>query len=67
LWKLPPNIDDAICAALQTKFEFLFQRLNVVNTYDMVLKTVKTEEIRREAPAGAMAAVAKDDVKGLAD
>ena len=67
LWKLPPNIDDAICGALQTKFEFLFQRLNVVNTYDMVLKTVKTAEIRREAPTGALAAAAKDDVKGLAD
>jgi fructose/tagatose bisphosphate aldolase len=67
LWKMPPAVDDAICAALQTKFEFLFQRLNVVNTYDMVTQTVKTAEIRREQPAGAMAAAGAEDVKGLAD
>jgi hypothetical protein len=64
---MPPAVDDAICAALQAKFDFLFQRLNVVNTYDMVTQTVKTAEIRRAQPAGAMAAAGAEDVKGLAD
>ncbi|MEP7199874.1 MAG: class II fructose-bisphosphate aldolase, partial [Chloroflexota bacterium] len=67
LWEMSAEIDEAICGALQQKFEFLFQQLNVVNTYDMVLQAVKTAEMHREQPAGATAAVAKDDVKGLAD
>ena len=70
LWDLPPAVRGAITSALQAKFEFLFQRLNVVNTYDMVLQTVKTSETHKTEPAGAAAvavAAAKDDVKGLAD
>ena len=70
LWDLPPAVRGDITGALQAKFEFLFQRLNVVNTYDMVLQTVKTSETHKTEPAAAAAvavAAAKDDVKGLAD
>lgn len=68
-WELPPAVKGAICSALEAKFEFLFQQLNVVNTYDMVVQTVKTSEMRKVEPAGtrAVAAASKDDVKGLAD
>ncbi len=67
LWKLTPQVDEAICSALQAKFEFLFQRLNVANSYDRVVKTVKTAEMHREQPAAALSVAAKEDVKGLAD
>ncbi|MBI1801002.1 MAG: class II fructose-bisphosphate aldolase [Chloroflexi bacterium] len=67
LWKLTPDVDERICSALQAKFEFLFERLGIVNTYDVVMRTVKTEEIHKEKPAGAGAALAAEDVKGLAD
>jgi fructose/tagatose bisphosphate aldolase len=67
LWKLPPETDDQIRDALQAKFEFLFQRLNVVNTYDMVQKVVPTAKLHREQPQGVVMAKAKEDVKGLAD
>lgn len=68
LWKLPPRASENINSALQEKFEFLFQKLNVVNTYDLVTQKVRTAEIHREQPQGVMAQVAmKEDVKGLAD
>jgi fructose/tagatose bisphosphate aldolase len=67
LWEMQPAVRGAISTALQAKFEFLFQRLNVVNTYDMVLRTVKTAEIHKDQPAVAAEVKAKDDVKGLAD
>jgi fructose/tagatose bisphosphate aldolase len=68
-WDMAPAVRGAMSSALQAKFEFLFQRLNVVNTYEMVLQTVKTSEIHKTEPAGpmAVAAATKDDVKGLAD
>ncbi|MBI5877365.1 MAG: class II fructose-bisphosphate aldolase [Chloroflexi bacterium] len=67
LWALPPNVKESICGALQQKFEFLFQKLNVGNSYDMVQQLVKTVEMHRAEPQTAAAATAKDDVKGLAD
>ena len=67
LWKLPPETDDIIRDALQAKFEFLFQRLNVVNTCDIVMQAVQTVELHKEQPIGIVATKAKDDVKGLAD
>lgn len=67
-WDMQPAIKGDIASALQAKFEFLFQRLNVVNTYELVVQTVKTTEMHKPEPAGAASAVAvKDDVKGLAD
>ncbi len=68
LWSLPPEIDNPISSALQEKFEFLFERLNVVDTYAMVLETVKTAELHRDRPSGLMEKMAvKEEVKGLAD
>jgi fructose/tagatose bisphosphate aldolase len=66
-WDMPPAVKGAICNALEAKFEFLFRRLNVVNTYDVVLRTVITAELHKDQPVAAAAAVSKDDVKGLAD
>jgi len=68
LWSLPPAAKDAICGALQQKFQFLFQKLNIGNTYGMVQKLVPTVEMHRAEPkTAATVAVVKDDVKGLAD
>ncbi|MCA1555039.1 MAG: class II fructose-bisphosphate aldolase, partial [Chloroflexi bacterium] len=68
LWKLPGDIGAQVNSALQEKFEFLFQKLSVADTYDMVNKVVKTSEMHKEQPSGVMeAARVKEDVRGLAD
>jgi len=45
LWSLPKDIKEAICTELQKKFEFLFDKLNVVNTKDIVKKYTKLVKV----------------------
>ncbi|WP_420022033.1 class II fructose-bisphosphate aldolase [Candidatus Kryptobacter tengchongensis] len=40
-WDLPQSLKDEIGIALEKKFSLLLQKLNVVNTYDVVRKYVK--------------------------
>ncbi|MEK6537763.1 MAG: class II fructose-bisphosphate aldolase, partial [Nitrospirota bacterium] len=40
-WTLPESVKKGIGQELEDKFDFLFKKLNVVNTYDIVLKYVK--------------------------
>ncbi len=40
-WTLPESVRKAIGDELEAKFDFLFKKLNVVNTYDTVVKYVK--------------------------
>lgn len=50
MWDLPCNVRDNISAALEAKFTFLFEKLNAVNTKDIVKKTVKPVKVKRNAP-----------------
>jgi hypothetical protein len=40
-WDLPQSLKEEIGIALEKKFSLLVQKLNVVNTYDLVCKYVK--------------------------
>jgi fructose/tagatose bisphosphate aldolase len=52
LWDLPENIRIAIGKELEAKFDFLFQKLNVVNTKGMVEKYITPVEVYPEVPPG---------------
>lgn len=54
-WSLPKGIKDGIMADLEKKFEFLYKKLNVVNTESVVNKYIKpvTVEIKKPEIAGA--------------
>lgn len=47
-WTLPQAIRKTIGNELEAKFDFLFKKLNVVNTYDTVIKYVKPAEVYPE-------------------
>ena len=49
-WDLPADIKNAIMSELENKFDLLFHKLKVLNTKDIVLKTVKPVNIRKEIP-----------------
>lgn len=44
-WTLPESVRKTIGDELEAKFDFLFKKLNVVNTYDAVVKHVKPAEV----------------------
>lgn len=44
-WSLPKEVKEPIMAELEQKFELLFGKLRVFNTYDIVKKTVKTVKV----------------------
>ncbi len=64
-WGLPEPVREAFGKTLEEKFEFFYNKLNVVNTKDLVAKYIKAPEIHKPIP-GAPVAVTVDD-KGLAD
>ncbi|GAB4566341.1 MAG: class II fructose-bisphosphate aldolase [Anaerolineae bacterium] len=64
-WGLPEEIRAQFAAALEEKFTFFFQKLNVTNTTELVSRYVTPPEIHRPMP-GAPVAVAAE-TKGLAD
>jgi len=39
-WSLPKEVKEPIMQELEQKFELLFEKLRVVNTFDIVKKTV---------------------------
>ncbi len=51
IWSLPPEIRKAIGDELENKFSFLFNKLNVFNTKDIVDKYVKPIDVSLEIPA----------------
>ncbi|MBN2282541.1 MAG: class II fructose-bisphosphate aldolase [Deltaproteobacteria bacterium] len=51
LWELPPDILNALCAELEKQFSFLFDRLNVLNTEDIVDRYVKPVDVPLKKPA----------------
>jgi fructose/tagatose bisphosphate aldolase len=46
-WDLPADVRQAIMKELEDKFGFLFQKLKVVNTADIVAQTVKPVVVRK--------------------
>lgn len=47
-WALPESVRKTIGEELEAKFDFLFKKLNVVNTYETVTKYVKPAELYPE-------------------
>jgi hypothetical protein len=50
LWDLPETIKDAIGKELENKFDFLFQKLNVTNTQDIVKRSVTPVKVYPQIP-----------------
>ncbi len=50
IWSLPEEVRNSIAKDLEEKFSFLFQKLNVVNTTDLVKKYVKPIPVPIEKP-----------------
>lgn len=50
LWDLQDNIKDAICKNLEDKFLFLFNKLNVANTLNLLPKFIKPVSVEMEIP-----------------
>jgi len=50
MWNLPPDVLTAIRRELEDKFFFLFEKLNVFNTGDVVRKFVKSVDVPVPAP-----------------
>lgn len=51
LWNLPVSTRDAISKQLEEKFDFLFKKLNVVNTKDIISKTIKPVDVPVPPPS----------------
>ncbi|HLG29722.1 MAG TPA: class II fructose-bisphosphate aldolase [Candidatus Brocadiales bacterium] len=54
LWNLPSNTRDTIGKKLEEKFDFLFKKLNVVNTKDMITKTIMPVDVPATPPLAIM-------------
>ena len=46
IWTLPSSVRDAIGREIENKFDFLFKKLNVVNTYDIINKAIKSVNVQ---------------------
>jgi fructose/tagatose bisphosphate aldolase len=51
VWNLPNGTRDTIGKKLEEKFDFLFKKLNVVNTKDTITKTIKPVDVPVPPPA----------------
>lgn len=66
-WNLDESTLAEISGVLQEQFEFLFEQLNVKGTREVVERVTTRVAIHQPKPAEAVAAVAAEDVKDLAD
>jgi fructose/tagatose bisphosphate aldolase len=66
VWNLPEGTKEAIAETLQEKFQFLFERLRVVNTKAMVAKYVQPVSVYNAGAvaAGARTGFVRDDQAG---
>jgi hypothetical protein len=51
MWTLPPAVLEAIGAELQKKFSFLFEKLNLPGTRDIMDRLVKPVDVPLEVPS----------------
>ena len=64
-WNLPEGTREAIRDSLEKKFHFLFEKLRIAGTRDVVRKYVRPVDAgRAAAPAGATAGYVRDDQAG---
>lgn len=61
LWELPEETRAAIRAGLQEQFAFLFHKLAVAGTREMVARHVQPTELRRSGPTAMRIQAAADD------
>ncbi len=66
-WDLDEGTQNKIGAILQEQFEFLFEKLNVGNTREIVEKVTTKVLIHRPRPLETADEVAEEDVSDLAD
>ena len=65
MWKLPSSVRGSINKALEEKFTFLFNKLNVVNTKDQVKKYIKLNKVDKPIPEGLKAALQGKEVAAV--
>jgi fructose/tagatose bisphosphate aldolase len=53
-WDLPSSVKEPIMKELDAKFELLFRKLKVVDTIDIVMKTVTPTVVKKEIDAGLL-------------
>jgi fructose/tagatose bisphosphate aldolase len=51
MWGLPPEIRKAIGEELEDKFSFLFNKLNILNTKEVIAEFVKPVDVPSDAPS----------------
>jgi fructose-bisphosphate aldolase class II len=61
LWQLPEQNREQIRGTLQETFEFLFRKLAVTDTQDIVARYVTATPVRRSGPAALRVKAAADD------
>jgi fructose/tagatose bisphosphate aldolase len=66
-WDLDVDTQTRVGSVLQEQFEFLFDKLNVKGTRDVVSEVTTRVAIHRERPTEAVAAVEAEEVGDLAD
>lgn len=52
MWDMPAVIRDSISSDLEKKFTFLFQKLNIINTKDLIDKFMKLVKVTKSTPEG---------------
>ncbi len=67
VWTLPDDQRQAIGAAWEKQFKFLFTQLNITNTYQLVRKTVEPVAIHKTLADYGLAEKEAEDVSGLSD
>jgi hypothetical protein len=67
MWNLPEDVRADLGVAWERQFRLLFERLNVVDTWDLVQKTVEPVKIHKTPADYGAAEKAAEDVTGLAD
>jgi len=67
LWDLPASLRDEVGSAWEEQFGFLFERLNVVGTRDLVARHVKPVGVHKAVTDFGGAAADAEDVSDLAD
>ena len=51
-WNLPSDVRNKIGEELEAKFDFLFKKLNVIHSKEIIKKTLKPVEVQLPAPPG---------------
>jgi fructose/tagatose bisphosphate aldolase len=52
LWHLPADVRNKVCAELEKQFSFLFEKLKVNSTEDVLKKYIQPVDVHLEVPAG---------------